>query len=62
VYSETNEQVRRKDMCPTPAIESKIQNLLNEIEVAQERGNLALVTELRNELDELCNMAEAGEF
>ena len=49
-------------MCPTPAIESKIQNLLNEIEVAQERGNLALVTELRNELDELCNMAEAGEF
>ena len=49
-------------MCPTPAIESKIQQLLADLEQAQAEGNDGYAEELNYELDELCNAAEQGEF
>jgi len=45
-------------MCPTPAIESKIEALVKEIEEAQKRGDHGQAEELNYELDELCNQAE----
>jgi len=45
-------------MCPTPAIESKIEALVKEIEQAQQRGEHGYAEELNYELDELCNQAE----
>lgn len=49
-------------MCPVPAIESQIQNLLTEIEEALARGETGYAEELNYELNELCNQAEEMEF